>query len=157
QDLRAVGVASEHEEMAVVHVTELVAEDGGQLRLVLDTAQEAGVKDDAAFRHGEGGQSRITKNEELDDGAGGPDLDRADLGGYAAQILPENRVLVDRHPREQALLFALRLAPQSAFLGRRREWRAAGADGRNTSCAGHGRQSDQQHPYEGAGALPHVS
>src|SRR2546426_622957 len=157
ENLRAVAVAGERDEVPVVHVRQLVAEDGGELRLVLETAQESGVDEDAALRHGERGQGRIAENDELDDGPARSSVEPGQLGRNAAQVLAEERILVNRHPREEALLLALGLAPQPAFVGRRGERGAAGPDGWNATRTGCGHDSDEQRAGKGAGAPPHVS
>ena len=53
EHFRAVGVAGEREQVAIVDVGQLVAEDGGELGLVLEATQEPGVNKDASVGHGE--------------------------------------------------------------------------------------------------------
>src|SRR5262249_40831652 len=71
-DLLVLRVPIEHQGVAVRHVGHLVAEDHGQLRLVLHAAQEAGVDIDLAVRHGEGGGGRIAGNRDAGGGRGVP-------------------------------------------------------------------------------------
>src|SRR6266571_2028770 len=100
-----------------------------------------------ALGHRERRQGRVTEDDQLDDGSVGPDVARGELGGHTAEVLVEARIFVDRHPREEALLLALGLAPQSAFLGRRRERSSPGVDGWDAGGARDGDQTDQQRPH----------
>src|SRR5439155_18091991 len=145
------------EQVAFVDVGKLVAEDGGELGLVLEATQEPGVNKDATVGHGERIQRRIAENAEPDDRAARPRIDRAELCREPAEILLEPRIFIGHHAREKRLLLALGLAPELNLLGRRRERRVFRADGWYGLRTGSGEERHQQRRGQSARACPHVS
>ena len=112
-DLLVLRVAVEHERVAVRDVRQLVAEDHGQLRFVLDTAQEPGVDVDLAVRHGEGIERRVA--EDGDAGGGRARLLGFlgdELGRHGGQVVLQQRVVVGLAELGELLLFLLGVAPE---------------------------------------------
>ena len=143
-----VGRALVAQHVPPIDVRHLVAEDGGELVLVLDARQQSGVDVDRAVRIGEGVESRV-----LDDAHPVVDLPvlrhaaRRQADDDALQVGFEERVLIQRDFLEELLLLVPRLLPQRLLIGQRLEPGAGGRDRRQ--LGGDTRNGEQEQGQDG--------